>query len=98
MFGRDSDEHLIRRLRRIIAAAGAMTRRDDRRRLLALHSELEAVRAAMVARSDRLIAEMNRTRTRIGAATAYARCAALGHPTASPSRAPQLTTARTART
>jgi hypothetical protein len=98
MSARENDDDLIRRLRRIVAAAGSMTRNDDRRRVLVLHSELKAVRAAIAGKSERLIAEMNCTRAHIGAATAYARCAALAYPNAAPAIASQPTTANTART
>ncbi|MFZ5740040.1 hypothetical protein BJ123_12328 [Rhodopseudomonas thermotolerans] len=93
MFARDTDDQLLRRLRRAAAAANATTRRDDRRRLLALESEISALRAAVIARRDRVLAEIAGARTRSGAVTAYARCAALA-----PRTAARPTTAKTART
>ena len=93
MFARDDDDQLLRRLRRATAAAMAMTRCDDRRRLIILESEIGALRAAAVARRDRVLVELNGARTRSGAATAYARCAALAQ-----RHAAQPTNANTART
>ncbi|NEW87052.1 hypothetical protein DU475_07220 [Rhodopseudomonas sp. WA056] len=84
MFAREDDDRLLRRLRRATTAAAAMTRDDDQRLLLALESEIGGLRAAIVARRDHVLAEINGARARSGAVTAYARCAAL-----TPRHAPQ---------
>ncbi len=77
-----SDEHLMLRLRRLAAAAQRATRRDDRRRLLALQSDLQAVRAELQARCRMLVEKIDTAGARFSAVSAYARCASLQRNTA----------------
>jgi hypothetical protein len=81
MFARDSDEQLVRRLRRIAANVGALAKASDRRRLLVLRGELLTVRAAIAARCEKLAAEMRASQARLGAIAAYSRSATLSRGT-----------------
>jgi hypothetical protein len=74
---RESDEQLFRRLRRIVMAAKAMTPGGDRRRVLALESDLRSVRAALNGRCGLLVQKMNEAGAQLNAVSAYARCASL---------------------
>jgi hypothetical protein len=74
---RESDEQLLRRFRRIVMAAKAMRPGDDRRRLLALESDLRSVRAVLDRRCGLLVQKMNEAGAQLNAVSAYARCASL---------------------
>lgn len=77
MAAQDSDDRLLVRLRRAIAAAGRATGADDRRRLLILVDEVETLRARIAERCEAVANEMKAARAQIGAIAAYARCAKL---------------------
>jgi hypothetical protein len=79
MVDHDGDEKLFRRLHRMLAAAHAMTGRDERRRLLAVESDLRALRADLNARCNLLAEKMNAAGAQLNAVSAYARCASLRH-------------------
>ncbi|ABD86442.1 hypothetical protein [Rhodopseudomonas palustris] len=72
------DDPLLARLRRLTTAVRNATRQDDRRRLLALESELRAVRTGLSARCRALVENINAAGAQISAINAYARCASLG--------------------
>jgi hypothetical protein len=77
MTGRDDDERVLMRLRRLGAAAEAMTEHDDRRRLLALESDLKLIREQLQDQCRRLSDQIKAASARTNAVTAYARCASL---------------------
>jgi hypothetical protein len=77
MLDRESDEQLFHRLRRIVMAAKAMGPGDDRRRLLALESDLQSIRATLNQRCGLLVQKMNEAGAQLNAVSAYARCASL---------------------
>jgi hypothetical protein len=58
-------------------AAKAMTQGGDRRRVLALESDLRSVRAALNGRCGLLVQKMNEAGAQLNAVSAYARCASL---------------------
>jgi hypothetical protein len=83
---RESDEQLFRQLRRIVMAAKAMRPGVDRRRLLALESDLRLVRAVLNGRCGLLVQRMNEAGAQLNAVSAYARCASLRRDRAQPSK------------
>jgi hypothetical protein len=83
---RESDEQLLRRLRRIVVAARAIGPGGDRRRVLALESDLRLVRAALNRRCGMLVDKMNEAGAQLRAVSAYARCASLRRDPAQPSK------------
>lgn len=58
MFSDRQDDELFRRLDRLLATAKTV-RRDDRRQILALESDLQALRTALRLRSDALVQRLN---------------------------------------
>ncbi|MBB5049139.1 hypothetical protein HNR60_003913 [Rhodopseudomonas rhenobacensis] len=78
MTGQADDDSLLLRLRRVASAVRTATRRDDRRRLLALEAELRAVRGELATRCRQMVERMNAAGAQLGAINAYARCASLG--------------------
>jgi hypothetical protein len=71
------DDALFGQLDRLVATSKAISRRD-RRLVLALESDLRAVRTALQLRSDALAQKLNMAGTCNKAATAYSRIAFLG--------------------
>lgn len=76
MFPDSQDDVLFRRLERLLATAQTV-RRDDRRLVLALESELQALRTALRLRSDALVQKLNIAGTGGKAVAAYSRTACL---------------------
>ena len=70
------DEELFGRLDRLIAAAKTIRRRD-RRLVLSLESDLQALRTALHLRRDALVQKLNIAGTGSKAAAAYSRIASL---------------------
>jgi hypothetical protein len=77
MLDRESDEKLFWRLRRAAMAARVARPDDDRRRLLALESDLRSLRAVLKARCSLLVEKMNAAGEQLSAISAYSRCASL---------------------
>jgi hypothetical protein len=75
----DNDERLFNRLNRLAVAANSMTAANDRRLLLAMESELNALKALLHRQGDLLAQQLNAASAQINAVSAYARCAVLGH-------------------
>lgn len=84
------DEELFRRLDRLLAEAKTIRRRD-RRLVLSLASDLQALRAALRLRSDALAQRLNIAGTGGKAAAAYYRIASL-KPSATPATTIKQTT------
>jgi hypothetical protein len=70
------DDELFRRLDRLMAMAKTI-RRQDRRLVLSLESDLRALRTALHLRSDALVQRLNIAGTGSKAVAAYSRIASL---------------------
>ncbi|HEY0329026.1 MAG TPA: hypothetical protein VGC77_07975 [Rhodopseudomonas sp.] len=77
MTDQTGDDPLLQ-LRRLATTVRNANRRDSRRRLLALESQVRAVRGELSARCRRLVEDINAAGAHISAINAYARCASLG--------------------
>lgn len=75
----DGDDRLIGRMRRMVAAAGTMTARDERQRLLVIESDIRMLRESLQRKADQLATQINAASAQVNAVTAYARCASLRH-------------------
>lgn len=75
------DDALFGQLDRLVATSKTIPRRD-RRLVLALESDLRAVRAALQSRSDALAQKLNMAGARSQAVTAYSRNASMGRASA----------------
>lgn len=73
----ENDDHLLRRLRRLLASAVPDTGPEQRRLLLVMQSEMQATRAELIRRSRALADQIDAAGVQFGAAGAYARCAKL---------------------
>lgn len=73
----EKDDQLLRRLRRLLASAAPDAGPEQRRLLLLMQSEMQAVRAELIRRSRALADQIDAAGVQFGAAGAYARCAKL---------------------
>jgi hypothetical protein len=74
----ETEDPLLRRVRRSAAKARTLTPRDDRRRALVMMAEIREQIRLLQQRLNRVEDEMKASTRRITALNAYNRCAALG--------------------